>query len=224
MKRLSPLTQIFKKVLTAVLAGVMVFSAPVPGYSKAPLSRIKDIADFEGVRTNILIGYGLVVGLAGSGDSVNRVPFARQSLINMLEQMGVNSKQAADSIKTKNIAAVMVTAHMPSTARQGSKLDVFVSSLGDAKSLEGGRLLATPLRGPDAETYVVAQGPVILGGFSAEGAAGTVSKNHTTAGRIANGGTVEQETGFELASLGNELRLILRNPDFNNRQPCAKSG
>ena len=176
-------------------------------------SRIKDIADIEGVRKNVLIGYGLVVGLAGTGDSANAIPFTRQTLINMLERMGVNSKAAVDTLKTKNVAAVMVTAELPPVSRQGSRIDVTVSSLGDAKSLEGGQLLATPLLAADGNTYAVAQGSLIIGGFTAEGAAGTVSKNHTTAGRIASGAVVEQETGFELSEM-QRVRLILRNPDF----------
>lgn len=180
----------------------------------APSARIKDIANIEGVRTNILIGYGLVVGLAGTGDAANSIPFTTQTLINMLERLGVNAAAVSDQLKMKNVAAVMVTAEMPSFARQGSRLDLTVSSLGDSSSLEGGMLLATPLMAADGETYAVGQGSVIVGGFTAEGAAGTVSKNHTTVARIAAGASVERETGFELSSMGNNLRFILKNPDF----------
>ncbi|MDD9912542.1 MAG: flagellar basal body P-ring protein FlgI [Alphaproteobacteria bacterium] len=180
-----------------------------------PIARVKDIADFEGVRDNVLIGYGLIVGLNGTGDSVNSIPFTRQTLVNMLERLGVNSRDVADQLKTKNIAAVMVTSKMPSLARQGSKIDITVSSLGDSKSLEGGLLLATPLVGADGNTYAVAQGAVVVGGFSAEGKSGTkFEKNHTTVGRIASGAVVERETGFELSQLGDSLRLMLREPDF----------
>ncbi len=197
--------------LTALLFGLTPASAKA---ATGHLVRLKDISDIEGVRSNMLIGYGLIVGLSGSGDSVSSIPFTRQSLINMLERLGVNSKEAEESVKTKNVAAVMITAELHAFARQGSRIDVAVSSLGDAKSLEGGYLLATPLMGADGNTYAVAQGALVLGGFSAEGAAGTVSKNHTTAGRIASGAIVERETGFELSSL-DRVRIILRNPDFN---------
>ncbi len=198
--------------LICCMAAVFAFTN---AYADNPSARIKDIADFEGVRENVLIGYGLIVGLAGTGDAPNSVPFTRQTLINMLERLGVNSKDAAAQLKTKNVAAVMVTAKMPSLARQGARLDITVSSLGDAKSLQGGMLLATPLVGADGNTYAVAQGAIVIGGFTAEGKSGSrVSRNHNTVGRIANGATVERETGFELSQLGDTLRLILRDPDF----------
>ncbi len=185
-----------------------------PGHAAAS-ARIKDIADIEGVRDNVLVGYGLIVGLAGTGDSSNAIPFTRQSLANMLERLGVNAKDVLAQIKTKNVAAVMVTAKLPSLARQGSRIDVAVSSLGDAKSLEGGMLLATPLMAADGQTYAVAQGAVVVGGFLATGKDGsTLSKNHTTVARIAEGAMVERETGFELAQLGSTLRFVLRQPDF----------
>jgi flagellar P-ring protein precursor FlgI len=176
-------------------------------------SRIKDIADIEGVRNNALIGYGLVVGLAGTGDSSNSVPFTVQSMVNMLEKFGVNSKEDLDSIRMENVAAVMVTAQLPSFARQGSKLDVVVSSLGDAESLEGGQLIATPLIAADGNTYAVAQGALVVGGFQAKEGADSISKNHLTSAKIADGATVERETGFDLKKL-QKLRFILRNPDF----------
>lgn len=197
-------------IMTA-MAALMLVSTPL--HAASPSVRIKDIADFEGVRTNALIGYGLVVGLAGTGDSANSVPFTNQTLINMLERLGLNSREAQDTLKTKNVAAVMVTANLPPFARQGSKIDTTVSSLGDAKSLEGGMLLVTPLLGADGNTYAVAQGSLIIGGFTAEGDGGTVSKNHTTVGRIASGAIVEREVGYELADM-KRTRLILRNPDF----------
>ncbi|MBI1363573.1 MAG: flagellar basal body P-ring protein FlgI [Proteobacteria bacterium] len=198
-------------VSTLMLAAAVTLS--MPALAAAPSVRIKDIADFEGVRNNVLIGYGLVVGLAGTGDSANSVPFTNQTLINILERMGLNSRDFQSTLKTKNVAAVMVTANLPPFARQGSKIDATVSSLGDAKSLEGGMLLVTPLLAADGNTYAVAQGSLIIGGFSAEGDSGTVSKNHTTVGRIASGAIVEREIGFELADM-KRTRLILRNPDF----------
>lgn len=201
-------------VLTAVLfCNLTAQAAPV---------RIKDIADIEGIRENMLIGYGLVVGLNGTGDSANGIPFTKQTLVNMLERLGVNSRDVADQLKTKNVAAVMVTARMPSLARQGSKLDITVSSLGDAKSLEGGLLLATPLTAADGETYAVAQGSIVVGGFTAEGNAGSINKNHPTVGRVADGAVVERETGFELADLGTTMRLILRSPDFTTATRTAE--
>lgn len=197
--------------LTFILATPF-FISPVHA---AATARVKDIADIEGVRDNVLVGYGLVVGLAGTGDSANDIPFTRQSLANMLERLGVNAKDALSKIKTKNIAAVMVTAKLPSLGRQGSRIDVAVSSLGDAKSLEGGVLLATPLTAADGQTYAVAQGAVVVGGFIATGKDGsTLTKNHTTVARIAEGALVERETGFELSQLGNQLKFVLRQPDF----------
>jgi flagellar P-ring protein precursor FlgI len=184
-------------------------------WSASPKAKIKNLADIDGVRENVLVGYGLVVGLAGTGDSANGIPFTRQTLANMLERLGVNAKDALTQIKTKNVAAVMVTAKMPSLARQGGKLDVTVSSLGDAKSLEGGMLLATPLLAADNNTYALAQGAIVVGGFQATGKDGSsISKNHTTVGRIAEGAVVERETGFELSQLGNALKFVLRQPDF----------
>lgn len=188
-------------LLGTVLTGQALANAPV---------RIKDIADFEGVRDNQLIGYGLVVGLDGTGDSTNSIDFTRQGLTNLLHKLGV----AVQDVDSDNVAAVMVTASMDSLARQGSKMDITVSSLGDAESLEGGLLLATPLLGADGNTYAVGQGALIVGGFTASGNAGSISRNHPTVGRIANGATIERETGFELSQLGDSFRLILRDPDF----------
>jgi flagellar P-ring protein precursor FlgI len=206
-----------KKLLHAVLAtGLVLLTLPLPATAQADTEvKIKNLADIEGVRDNVLIGYGLVAGLAGTGDSANGIPFTRQSLMNMLERLGVNSKDVITQVKTKNVAAVMVTARMPSLSREGSHIDVTVSSLGDAKSLEGGMLLATPLVGADGQVYALAQGSLVVGGFQATGKDGTtLSKNHPTVGRIAGGALVERESGFELAQLGNTLSLVLRQPDF----------
>lgn len=210
-------TKSLTKFLNYAIALAMLVAAPFVPVSAhaAATARVKDIADIEGVRDNVLVGYGLIVGLAGSGDSANGIPFTRQSLANMLERLGVNAKDVLTQIKTKNVAAVMVTAKMPSLSRQGSKIDVAVSSLGDAKSLEGGILLATPLMAADGETYAVAQGAVVVGGFVATGKDGSsLTKNHTTVARIAEGAVVERETGFELAQLGTNLKFVLRQPDF----------
>ncbi len=180
--------------------------------------RIKDITDVEGVRENMLIGYGLVVGLKGTGDSLTNSPFTEQSLKGMLERMGVNTRDA--DLKTKNVAAVMVTAVLPPFASQGTRIDVTVSAMGDAKDLMGGTLLVTPLMGADGEVYAVSQGQLTVGGFSAAGQAQSVSKGVPTSARIANGAIVEREVAFDLATL-DTIRLSLRNPDFTTAQRIA---
>jgi flagellar P-ring protein precursor FlgI len=185
----------------------------------AAASRIKDIADFEGVRDNMLVGYGIVVGLNGTGDSLNRSIFTRESLIGMLERLGVNARDTA--LRTNNVAAVMVTATLPPFARQGTRIDVAVSAIGDAKSLLGGTLLVTPLLGADGEVYAVGQGSVAAG-FVARGQASSVTKNVPTAGRVANGAIVEREVGFEMADL-KSMRLMLRNPDLTTARRIAQA-
>ena len=209
-----------QKLLTALLASASaaLILAATPSAVEAQ-SRIKDIVSIEGVRTNQLVGYGLVVGLAGTGDSLRNSPFTRQSLEGMMERLGVNIRDA--NANTKNIAAVMVTAELPPFATPGSRLDVSVSTMGDAKSLLGGTLLVTSLQGADGQVYAVAQGSIQTGAVSASGGSGSsVTRGVPTAGRIASGGTVERETGFELANL-NEVRLNLRNPDFTTAQRVA---
>jgi flagellar P-ring protein precursor FlgI len=181
-------------------------------------SRIKDLTNVEGLRDNPLVGYGLVVGLDGTGDSLRNAPFTRQSLQAMLERMGVNIR--GEDSNAKNIAAVMVTANLHPFATQGTRLDVNVSALGDAKSLRGGTLLVTPLMGADGEVYAVAQGSVAVGGFSAEGAGGSVKQGVSTNGGISNGAIVEREIAFALNDLAN-LRLPLRNPDFTTATRIA---
>lgn len=183
-------------------------------------ARIKDIADFEGVRENLLVGYGLVVGLNGTGDSLNNAVFTRQSLVAMLERLGVNTRDT--TLKTGNVAAVMVTAVLPPFARQGQRIDLNISSLGDAKSLQGGTLLVTPLLGADAEVYAVGQGPVAVAGFAAGGRGTSVIKNVPTTGKIASGAIVERELDFRLADLEN-MRISLRNPDFTTARRIAQA-
>lgn len=173
--------------------------------------RIKDLATFEGVRENQLVGYGLVVGLAGTGDSLRNSAFTRESIEGMLERMGVGNL-SEDNLRTENTAAVMVTAKLPAFARQGSPIDIVVSSLGDASSLRGGTLLVTPLLGADGEVYAVGQGPVSVGGFSVQGAAASVTEGVPTAARIENGAIVEQEIPFDLSSM-ESFRIALRNVD-----------
>ena len=182
--------------------------------------RIKDIADVEGIRENQLVGYGLVVGLNGTGDRLDTSVFTRQSLIGMLERLGVNTRDQETKLETKNVAAVMVTATLPAFARGGSRIDVGVSALGDAKDLTGGTLLVTPLLGADGEVYSVAQGALSTGAISARGAAGSVTRNVPTAGRIANGATVEKEVPYQLGGHPS-LRLGLRNPDLTTARRMA---
>ena len=181
-------------------------------------SRIKDLANIEGVRQNQLIGYGLVVGLNGTGDTLNNIPFTRQSLQAMLERMGVNIRGA--TIRTGNVAAVMVTGNLPAFATQGTRMDVTVSAMGDSKNLQGGTLLVTPLLGADGNVYAVAQGSLAIGGFSAEGAAASVTRGVPTVGRIANGAIIEREVEFALNRLPN-VRLALRNADFTTAKRIA---
>ncbi len=188
--------------------------------AQAGTTRIKDIVNIEGVRDNVLIGYGLVVGLNGSGDKLANSPFTSQSLIAMLERLGVNVR--GQNLNTGNVAAVMVTGTLPPFASQGSKVDVTVSTLGDAKSLQGGTLLVTPLKGADGEVYAVSQGPIAISGFAAGGEAQTITQNTPTRGRIAGGGIVEREIDFDLNQLP-EVRLSLRNPDFTTSRRIARA-
>ncbi len=182
------------------------------------LSRVKDLAAIEGVRQNQLVGYGIVVGLNGTGDTLNNIPFTKQSLQAMLERLGVNTRGA--TMRTQNLAAVMVTASLPPFAAQGTRIDVTVSSLGDAKSLQGGTLLVTPLLGADGEVYALSQGSIAIAGFSAEGDAAKITRGVPTNGRISNGASIEREVAFKLND-ARSLRLSLRNPDFTTSKRIA---
>jgi flagellar P-ring protein precursor FlgI len=206
---------------SAILVFLTIIGLTLPGVQPAfAESRIKDIAQFEGVRENQLVGYGLVVGLNGTGDTLQNSAFTRQSIISMLERLGVNTRDT--NLKTDNVAAVMVTANLPPFARHGTRIDVTVSALGDATSLEGGTLLATPLLGANGEVYAVGQGPVAVGGFSAQGAAASVTKGVPTSGRITNGAIVENEVNFDFASL-HSLRLSLNHPDLTTARRIARA-
>jgi len=182
-------------------------------------ARVKDIAGISGVRENQLIGYGLVVGLAGTGDDVKN-GFTKESLANMLSRQGISMKDK--TLKADNTAAVMVTAILPPFVKVGSQLDVFVSSIGNSKSLFGGTLLMIPLRGADGEIYAVAQGPVTLGGFSTGGGGGGSVKNHPSAGRIANGAMVEKQLRYDFER-SRILSINLFNPDFTTSSRLAAS-
>lgn len=194
-----------KWIQVAAVVAVLIGAA-----SSAWAVRLKDIATFEGVRPNQIIGYGLVVGLNGTGDKTGTT-FTVQSMTNMLKRMGINVP--AGQVRVKNVAAVMVTADLPPFVKTGSKIDVMVSSLGDASSLQGGTLLTTPLYGVDEKVYAISQGPVSIGGFAVTGAAGGAQKNHPTVGRIVQGATVEREVPIRW--LGKtDMTVKLNQPDF----------
>ena len=183
--------------------------------------RIKDISQIYGVRSYRLVGYGLVVGLPGTGDKEQTV-FSIQSLTNMLQRYGVNVDPK--SIRIRNVAAVMVTAEIPPFAKPGMRLDAIVSSIGDAKSLQGGVLLLTPLRAIDGRIYAIAQGPISIGGgFFAGGGGASVSKNITTTGRVVNGVIVERRLPFEFSLNRNSISIVLNSPDFNTADNIAKT-
>ncbi len=202
--------------LLALAAGAALLA---PGVALAgPQPRIKDIVDVENVRPNQLVGYGLVVGLQGTGDRIRNVPFTEETLQAMLERMGVNIR--GTQMLTQNVAAVTVTATMPPYARAGSTIDVQVSALGDSTSLQGGILLVSSLRALDGEIYAVAQGPVAVSGFKAQGAAAKLSRGVMTTARIAGGAIVEREVPYDLRS-AQTLKLALKNPDFTTARQIA---
>ena len=199
-----------KTIKTAALALICTLSVWQAGDAYG-VSRIKDIADFEGIRDNQLVGYGLVVGLNGTGDNIKSVDFTKESLISMLDKIGINAR--GGQIKAKNIAAVMVTANLSPFAKQGSRIDVMVSALGDAKNLQGGTLIATSLVGANGEVYAMAQGPIAVGAVSAQATGASLTKGVPTSGRIPGGAIIENEIPFELESL-KSINIALRNPDF----------
>ncbi len=191
-----------------LLLASLLFCAP------ARATRIKDLASLEGVRENQLMGYGLVIGLNGTGDDIKKSVFTKQAIANMVKRMGMGlTADVFRQMKTKNVAAVMVTAQLPAFARPGTTIDILVSSIGDASSLSGGTLLMTPLKGPDGNTYAVAQGPLAVGGIAFGGKAAKAQKNFPTAGRITGGALVERAVGYELPASG-ELLYQLRETDF----------
>lgn len=212
------------RAFAAAVAALGLYCAAAPTtradepYRVSSTSRIKDLANIEGVRQNQLIGYGLVVGLNGTGDTLNNIPFTRQSLQAMLERLGVNIR--GQTIRTGNVAAVMVTANLPAFGTQGTRIDVTVSALGDSKSLQGGTLLVTPLLGADGNVYAVGQGSVAISGFQAEGEAAKIVRGVPTVGRISNGAIIEREIDFALNRL-NQVRLALRNADFTTAKRIA---
>ncbi len=197
-----------RKIVSAFLA-VLALLAPEMAQAS---SRIKDIADLQAARDNQLVGYGLVIGLQGSGDSLRNSPFTEQSIRAMLENLGIAME--GGQARAKNVAAVIVTANLPAFVQSGARIDVNVSSLGDASSLTGGTLVMTPLRGADGEIYAVAQGSVFVTGFAAKGEAETLTQGVPTSGRVPNGAIIEREVKGDFAHL-DHMTLQLRNPDFS---------
>jgi flagellar P-ring protein precursor FlgI len=202
---------------TLMMAVLFAAWMPAPVLAN-PVTRIKDIVDVQNVRSNQLVGYGLVVGLQGTGDRIRNIPFTEETLQAMLERMGVNIR--GTQMLTQNVAAVSVTATMPPFARAGSEIDVQVSAMGDATSLQGGTLLVSSLRALDGEIYAVAQGPVAVSGFKAQGAAARLSRGVTTSARIAGGAIIEREVQYSLKS-ASSLKLALKNPDFTTAERIA---
>lgn len=207
-----------RKSLVGSLVVALAVALAGPAMAK---SRIKDVVNVEGVRENQLNGVGLVIGLNGTGDNLRNSPMTKQAMEGMLERMGLNIRDT--NLNAKNVAFVAVTAKLPPFAGTGSKIDVTVSAMGDAKSLQGGTLMTTALLAADGQVYAAAQGTVQTGSISAGGGSGsTVTKGVPTAGRIAGGGQIERETGFQLASMG-QVRLTLRNPDFTTAQRVSQA-
>jgi len=206
---------------TIIMLGLVIFTfiVSVPVNSSASNSRIKDIVNFEGIRENLLVGYGLVVGLNGTGDRLNNAVFTEKSLQSFLTRLGVSTIN--EKMQVKNVAAVTVTAKLPAFSRSGAKLDITVSTLGDARSLEGGTLIATPLMGADGEMYAVAQGAVTIGGFAASGEQSSATKGIPTTGFISSGAIVEREIPFELDQL-TEIKLGMKNPDLTSAKAVEK--
>ena len=203
-----------------LLAFIALLAAGIGSVPADAAVRLKDIVSFEGSRDNLLVGYGLVVGLNGTGDDVTKSIFTRESVIGMLDRLGVNARDAQLTVRTKNVAAVMVTATLPSSARQGSRIDVAVSAMGDAKDLQGGTLVGVPMLGADGEVYAVAQGQVSVGGFSAKGAATSISQGVPTAGKVPDGAIIEREIAFDLSKM-QTMNISLRNPDFTTAERIA---
>ncbi|MDD2834006.1 MAG: flagellar basal body P-ring protein FlgI [Methylotenera sp.] len=194
------------KITTLLICGALAFQ---PVYAE----RLKDLATIQGVRSNQLIGYGLVVGLDGTGDQTTQTPFTVQSIISMMQQMGVNLPQGTN-LQLKNVAAVMVTTNLPAFAQPGQGLDVTVSSMGNAKSLRGGTLLMTPLKGADGQIYAMAQGSLVVGGVGASANGAQTQVNHLSVGRISAGATVERSVASNLSQNGN-INLELKESDFS---------
>lgn len=209
---------IYRKLTAAAALLFLLAVSTVPlGAQVHPAVRIKDLADVEGVRSNQLIGLGIVTGLQGTGD---KGAMATQMLRNLMSQFGVTVDDRA--VKSKNAAVVNITADLPAFARPGQRIDVTVSAMGDAKSLQGGSLIQTPLKAADGAVYAVAQGPVVVGGFSAGGQGATAAKNIVTVGRVPGGAIVERDVESDFTA-GRQISLLLRNPDFTTSDRMARA-
>ena len=210
------------KLMRAGLVLALVLACALVGWPREAQAslRLKEIAAVQGVRSNQLVGYGLVVGLDGTGDQTTQAPFTAQSLSAMLQQMGVTIP-AGTNMQIKNVAAVMVTANLPAFAQPGQAIDVVVSSMGNAKSLRGGTLIATPLRGADGQVYALAQGNLLVGGAGASAGGSKVQINHLSAGRIPEGATVERSVATPLTQ-GDSLQLNLAAEDFGTAREVAR--
>ncbi len=219
-RRMNVLKHINILYRATILLGALLVSFAVQVSDASAQSRIKDIANFEGIRDNLLVGYGLVVGLNGTGDDIDDAVFTRESLIGVLQRLGVNARD--NNLDTENVAAVMITANLPPFARQGTRIDLTVSAIGTAESLQGGTLLVTPLMGADGEVYAVGQGPIAINGFSAAGNAETITRGVPTVGRISNGAIVEREIDFDLKEL-QSVKIALKNPDLTTARRIAQA-
>ena len=208
-------------IVLAYALGAAAMFWPGPAQAQPQAKRIKEIAAVQGVRSNPLVGYGLVVGLDGTGDQTTQTPFTAQSMNAMLQQMGITVPAGAN-MQLKNVAAVMVTAQLPPFAQPGQSVDVTVSSIGNAKSLRGGTLIATPLKGADGQVYALAQGNLIVGGAGASAGGSKVQINHLSAGRVPDGATVERAVATPL-QLGESITLGLNASDFNTARAVAKA-
>jgi flagellar P-ring protein FlgI len=209
---------LLRRLLLVCLIFLAAAMAAVGAPAAASPARIKDLVEVDGVRGNDLLGYGLVVGLNNSGDSLRNSPFTEDAIVNLLERLGVNV--TGEEIRARNVAAVLVTATLPPFARAGGQVDVNVSAIGDATSLMGGTLVMTPLNAADGQIYAVAQGSIIAGGVVAEGEAASVTQGVPTAGLIPSGARVEREVAFDFTQMRN-IRLALRNPDFTTAARIA---
>lgn len=208
------------KLLLLPLALLLLWLGGLAGPGEAAPARIKDLVDIDGVRGNDLLGYGLVVGLNNSGDSLRNSPFTEEAIVNLLERLGVNV--TGEQLRARNVAAVLVTATLPPFARAGSQIDVTVSAIGDASSLLGGTLVMTPLNAADGQIYAVAQGSIIASGITAKGQAASVTQGVPTAGLIPAGARVEREVNFDFSAV-RDMRLALRNPDFTTAARIAQA-
>lgn len=206
------MVSMMKKLFVSFTLAITLLLSPA-----AHAERLKDLAEFAGVRDNVLVGYGLVVGLDGTGDQTTQAPFTGQSLTNMLSQLGVTIPPGTN-MQLRNVAAVMVTADLPPFSMQGQRLDITVSSVGNARSLRGGTLLMTPLRGADGEIYAIAQGNLLIAGASAESGGSRETINHQSAGRIARGAIVEREVPLMMGGANGELELHLKQADFSTAE------